>query len=87
MEIIFQKVLKNKIIKLILLYGIDVYEIILDFPLSIGTFHTIEYDKITNELILHQFEWEFDYPHLFDDIPDEDKLRVYQILKEIEHLD
>ncbi len=83
MEIIFQKVLKNKIIKLIKKFGVDVDELILDFPLSVGTFHTIEYDKILNEIILHQFEWEFDYPYLFDDLSDEDKLRVYQILNGI----
>lgn len=85
MEIIFQKVLKNKISKLISLYGIGVNEIILDFPLSVGTFHTIELDKITNEVILHQFQWDFDYPHLFEDLSNDDKLRVYQILKGIEH--
>jgi hypothetical protein len=83
MYIIFNKVLKNKIIKLIKLYGIDVEELILDFPLSVGIFNTIEYDKVLNEIILHQFEWELDYPYLFDDLPDEDKLRVYQILNEL----
>ena len=83
MEIIFQKVLKNKIIKLIRQFGVDVDELILDFPLSVGIFHTIEYDKILNEIILHQFEWEFDYPYLFDDLSDDDKLRVYQILNGI----
>jgi hypothetical protein len=83
MDIIFNKVLKNKIIKLIKLYGIDVEELILDFPLSVGIFNTIEYDKVLNEIILHQFEWELDYPYLFDDLPDEDKLRVYQILNEL----
>lgn len=87
MEIIFQKVLKNKIIKLIDLYGLGVNEIILEFPLGIGTFHTIEYDKILNEIILHQFEWDFDYPYLFDDLSDDDKLRVYQILNSVQHLD
>jgi hypothetical protein len=86
MEIIFQKVLKNKIISFILIYGVDVEELILDFPLSIGSFHTIEYDKVLNEIVLHKFEWDFDYPYLFDDLSNDDKLRVYQILKGIQHL-
>ncbi len=86
MEIIFQKVLKNKIVKLIDLYGLGVNEIILDFPLSIGTFHTIEYDKILNEIILHQFQFDFDYPYLLEDLSNDDKLRVYQILNGIQHL-
>jgi hypothetical protein len=83
MEIIFQRVIKKKIIKLISLYGVDVNEIILDFPLSIATFHTIEYDKVLDEIILHQFEFDFDYLYLFDDLSNDDKLRIYQILKSI----
>ena len=49
MDVIFNKVLKNKIIKLIKIYSIDVDELVIDFPLSIGFYHTIEYDKITNQ--------------------------------------
>jgi hypothetical protein len=86
MDVIFNKVLKNKIIKLIKLYSIDIDELVIDFPLSIGFYHTIEYDKITNEIILHMFDFDFDYPYLLEDMSEDDKLRVYQILKGIEHL-
>ncbi len=87
MEVIFNKVLKNKIIKLINELGVDVNELILDIPLSIGIYHTIEYDDVNDFIILHQFDFDFDYPYLFDDLPQNDKLRIYQILKGIEHLD
>jgi hypothetical protein len=88
MNVIFEKVLKNKIIKLIELYiDDDISELILDLPLSIGTYHTIEYDKVKNELILHMFDFDFDYPYSFDELNENDKLRIYQILKGIEHLD
>lgn len=86
MDIIFNKVLKNKVIKLVKSYGNDVYEIVLDLPLSVGNYHTIEYDNITNEIILHMFDFNFDYPYPFDDLNIDDRLRVYQILKGIEHL-
>lgn len=86
MDVIFNKVLKNKIIKLIKLYSIDVDELVIDFPLSIGFYHTIEYDKITNQIILHMFDIDYDYSFPFDDLSQQDKLRVYQILKGIEHL-
>jgi hypothetical protein len=87
MNVLFNKVLKNKIIELIDLFGNGCNEIILDFPLSIGIYHTIEYDKITNEITLHMFDLDFDYPYLFDDLNEDDKLRIYQILKGIKHLD
>lgn len=83
MEVIFNKVLKNKIIKLIKHHGGDVNELIIDLPLTIGVYHTIEYENISNDIILHMFDFDFDYPHLFDDLPDEDKLRVYQFLDRI----
>lgn len=84
MEAIFNRVLKNKIIKIMKSYlDDDINELILDFPLSIGFYHTIEYDNNTNDVILHMFDFDYDYPFLFDDLYEEDKLRVYQILKEL----
>jgi hypothetical protein len=84
MEAIFNRVLKNKIIKIMKSYlDDDTNELILDFPLSIGFYHTIEYVNITNDIMLHMFDFDFDYPFLFDDLYEEDKLRVYQILKEL----
>lgn len=84
MEAIFNRVLKNKIIKIMKNYlDDDINELILDFPLSIGFYHTIEYDNTTNDVILHMFDFDYDYPFLFDDLYEEDKLRVYQILKEL----
>lgn len=83
MEIIFNKVLKKRIVKLIYLYSKDLDELVIEIPLSLGTYQTIEYDKDSQEIVLHMFKSDFDYPFLFDDLPDDDKLRVYQILKGI----
>lgn len=84
MEVIFNRVLKNKIIKIMKDYlDDDINELILDLPLSIGFYHTIEYSGLKNDIILHMFDFDFDYPFLFDDLYEEDKLRIYQILKEL----
>jgi hypothetical protein len=82
-EIIFDKVLKNKIKSIILeLCSGENEELIIDFPLTIGSYHTIEIDD-DDDIILHMFESDFDYPFLLDDLSSDDKLRVYQILKRI----
>jgi hypothetical protein len=82
-EIIFDKVLKNKIKNIILeLCSGENEELIIDFPLTIGSYHTIEIDD-DDDIILHMFESDFDYPFLLDDLSSDDKLRVYQILKRI----
>lgn len=83
MQVIFDKILKRRIIDLIKDLGGDVYELILDIPLSLGTFNTIEYDESQDDIILHVLEYDFDFPFLFEELPDEDKLRIYQILKGI----
>lgn len=86
MDVIFNKVIKSKIIKIMKIYTENVNELIVDLPLSIGNYHTIEYDKVNSDLTLHMFEMDFDYAFNFDDLSADDKLRVYQILKGIQHL-
>jgi hypothetical protein len=88
MEVLFNKVIKLKVIELIKSYTDDsITELILDFPLSDGTFHSIEIIKMTNEVLLHTFDFDFDYSIPFDDLNQDDKLRIFQILKGIKHLD
>ncbi|NDF16545.1 MAG: hypothetical protein EB079_01055 [Verrucomicrobia bacterium] len=83
-EILFDKVLKRKIKSLIIeLCCGQNDELLIDFPLSIGVYQTIEIDDDLGDIILHLFDSDFDYPFLFDDLSSDDKLRVYQILKGI----
>lgn len=87
MDVILNKVLKNKIIKLIKSYTTDgISELVVDFPLSEGTFHSIELGELDNDILLHSFDTDFDYSLIFEDFCEDDKLRIYQILKGIEHL-
>jgi hypothetical protein len=84
MDVILNKVIKKKIIKLIKDYTIDgINELVLDFPLSESTFHSIELLETDNDILLHSFDIDFDYPYLFEDFCEDDKLRIYQILKGI----
>lgn len=87
MDVILNKVLKNKIIKLIKSYTTDgISELVVDFPLSESTFHSIELVELDNDILLHSFDTDFDYSLIFEDFCEDDKLRIYQILKGIEHL-
>ncbi len=84
MDVILNKVLKNKIIKLIKDYTTDgISELVLDFPLSESTFHSIELIEPEKDILLHSFDTGFDYSYLFEDFSVDDKLRIYQILKGI----
>lgn len=88
MDVILNKVIKTKIIKLIKSYTIDgINELVLDFPLSESTFHSIEFIEADSDILLHSFDTDFDYSLLFEDFCEDDKLRIYQILKRIQHLD
>jgi hypothetical protein len=85
MDALFNNILKSKIINAMKKYlDDDICELIIDLPLTIGFYHTIEWDESNDDLILHMFDFDFDYPIYFEDIEEEDKLRVYQILKNIE---
>jgi len=85
MDALFNTVLKKKIINIMMKYlDDDISELIIDLPLSIGFYHTIEWDDANNDVILHMFDFDFDYPIYFEDLDEEDKLRVLQILKKIE---
>lgn len=84
MNVILDKVLKNKITKIIKDFtSEDISELVLDFPLSEITFHSIELVSPGGDILLHSFDTDFDHSILFEDFNEDDKLRIYQILKGI----
>ncbi len=84
MKVIFDKVIKNKVSVLIKFYGITINELLIDLPLNEGFFHSIEWVKKDKKIYLHQFDdYDFDFPYDFDDLSEDDKLRIYQILSSI----
>jgi hypothetical protein len=78
MKEIFSNVIRRKVTKLISDIGSDISEIVIDLPLSFETFDTIELKN--NNIILHRFLDNLDYPFPFEQLDDEDKLEVYKLL-------
>lgn len=81
MKVIFQKIIKKKVELLIRKLGVNVFELIIELPLSFSVCDSIEYNEKDNKIYLHVFDGDdFDLICDFDDIEEEDKLKVYQIL-------
>lgn len=76
--------MKNKVINLIRILGFGINELVITIPLSIATFDSIEWDDVDDSVYLHIFEKDdYDMVVSFDDLSEEDQLKVYQILSVI----
>jgi hypothetical protein len=71
---------KDKLISLIVILGIDEKEIFLDIDLEEITFESIEWCKKSNQVILHKFVDDNDYEYNFDELPKKMKYEIYNIL-------
>ncbi len=81
MKKILFNVMKNKVINLIRILGFGINELVIAIPLSIATFDSIEWDDVDDSVYLHIFEKDnYDMVVSFDDLSEEDQLKVYQIL-------
>jgi hypothetical protein len=81
MKKILFNVMKNKVINLIRILGFGINELLITIPLSVATFDSIEWDDVDDSVYLHIFEKDdYDMVVSFDDLSEEDQLKVYQIL-------
>ena len=81
MKKILFNVMKNKVINLIRILGFGINELVITIPLSVATFDSIEWDDVDDSVYLHIFEKDdYDIVVSFDDLSEEDQLKVYQIL-------
>ena len=81
MKVILQKIIRKKVENLIKKLGINTFELLIELPLSFSICDSIEYNEKDNRIYLHIFDSDdFDLICDFDDIEEEDKLKVYQIL-------
>lgn len=81
MKKILFNVMKNKVINLIRILGFGINELLITIPLSVATFDSIEWDDVDDSVYLHIFEKDdYDIVVSFDDLSEEDQLKVYQIL-------
>jgi hypothetical protein len=78
------QVMKEKIIELIRILGLGLTELIVDFDLDTGKFDSIEWNKRNNKIYLHIFlEDDVDISVDFDDLPEEDQIKIYKELSVI----
>jgi hypothetical protein len=81
MKVILKKIIRKKVETLIKRLGGSTLELIIELPLSFSVCDSIEYSEKDNKIYLHVFDGDdFDLICDFDDIEEEDKLKVYQIL-------
>lgn len=80
MKVILGKVVKKKVIKLIKDIGKDIFELVIELPVSFVVFDSIEYIESTQKLILHYWEEDFDMSYDFDDLDNDDKIKIYEVL-------
>ena len=81
MKVILQKVIRKKVKTLIKSLGGNTLELLVEMPLSFSVCDSIEYNETENRIYIHIFDDDdFDLICDFDDIEEEDKLKVYQIL-------
>lgn len=81
MKKILFNVMKNKVINLIRILGFGINELLITIPLSVATFDSIEWDDVDDSVYLHIFEKDnYDIVVSFDELSEEDQLKVYQIL-------
>lgn len=76
--------MKEKIIELIRILGLGLTELVIDFDLVTGKFNSIEWDKKKNKVYLHIFlEDDIDISVDFEELPDDDQLKIYKELSVI----
>jgi len=80
MKEIFNSVIRKKVRILIKALGMDFNELVINLPLSIDEFDSIEWDSTSRKIYLHIFNEDLEFSTDFDDLSDEDKLEVYNIL-------
>lgn len=84
MKVILKKIIRKKVETLIKRLGGSTLELIIELPLSFSVCDSIEYSEKDNRIYLHVFDGDdFDLICDFDDIEEEDKLKVYQILSSL----
>jgi hypothetical protein len=81
MKVILQKVIRKKVKNLIKNLGVNTLELLIEMPLSFSMCDSIEYNEKDDRIYIHIFDDDdFDLICDFDDIEEEDKLKIYQIL-------
>jgi hypothetical protein len=80
MKEIFNSVIRKKVRILIKTLGLDAPELVINLPLSIAEFDSIEWNPDSKRIYLNIFDENLEYSQDFDDLSDDDKIEIYKIL-------
>jgi hypothetical protein len=80
MKEIFNSVIRKKVKILIKTLGADVPELVINLPLSIAEFDSIEWNPDSKRIYLNIFDEDLEYSQDFDDLSDDDKIEIYKTL-------
>ena len=80
MKEIFNSVIRKKVKILIKTLGDGTPELVINLPLSVAVFDSIEWNPNNKRIYLNIFEGNLEYTQNFDDLPDDDKIEIYKIL-------
>jgi len=80
MKEIFNSVIRKKVRILIKILGGGVPELVINLPLSMAEFDSIEWNQDNKRIYLNIFDEDLEYTQNFDDLPDDDKIEIYKIL-------
>jgi hypothetical protein len=83
MNQIYHGVLKRKVIKCIKHLGKGICELLIDIELSFGVCNSVEFDESLNKIYIHVFIEDLDIVSDFEDLDEDDKIRVLYMLKTI----
>ena len=80
MKEIFNSVIRKKVKILIKTLGDGTPELVINLPLSMAEFDSIEWNQDNKRIYLNIFDEDLEYAQNFDDLPDDDKIEIYKIL-------
>jgi len=70
--------MKQDLIKIIKILGVDYKEILVDIQLDAIVINSLEIDN--NNIIVHVFSGDMDIEFLYDDLSNKNKITIYQFL-------
>ncbi len=80
MKELFNSVIRKKVKILIKTLGDGSPELVINLPLSVAEFDSIEWNQDSKRIYLNIFDENLEFTQNFDDLPDDDKIEIYKIL-------
>ncbi len=72
--------MKEELINIIKILGIGLVELYVEIDLGFLYIHSIEYDKNSESIILHNFVDDLDLEYDYDDLEEDEKKYIFSLL-------